>query len=61
MVQPPASLIPGGMVFGVMNGAKRHGELIAHLHVVERGENFYLYGNLPYTIHKGEGKTSHAS
>src|SRR5665648_263116 len=31
MVQPPASLIPGGMVFGVMNGAKRHGELIAHL------------------------------
>ena len=31
MVQPPASLIPGGMVFGVMNGAKRYGELIAHL------------------------------
>ena len=31
MVQPPASLIPGGMVFGVMDGTERHGELIAHL------------------------------
>jgi len=41
MVQPPASLIPGGMVFGVMNGAKRHRELIAHLQssTLERYEN----------------------
>ena len=28
---PPASLVTGRMIFAVVNGAERHGELIAHL------------------------------
>jgi hypothetical protein len=30
MLLAPFSLIAGGMIFGVMDGAERHGEFIAH-------------------------------
>ena len=29
-LMPPSSLIAGRMIFAVVNGAERHGELIAH-------------------------------